>query len=112
MYRAWFICHSNETRAAQAREETKQAMETIYAKKPGQHYKRLSSCKPTLQPFITKHENNTKVYTSDSQPRLREPHVTPKHPLRGPQQSLNNASNNLCNRLRSAVKQNVQIDLC
>jgi len=33
--------------------------------------------------------------------------LAPRHPLCGPQQSFNETSNILCNRLRSAVKQNV-----
>jgi len=49
---------------------------------------------------------------SDSQPRLRESRAAAKHPLCGSQQSFNYISNILCNRLRSAMKQNVLIDLC
>jgi len=50
--------------------------------------------------------------TSGSQPRFWGPHSAPKHPLCGPQPSFNKTSNILCNRLRSAVKQNVSIELC
>jgi len=36
----------------------------------------------------------------------------PKHPLCGHQQSFNETSNILCNRLLSSIKQNVSIELC
>ena len=40
-----------------------------------------------------------------------EQKAAPKHPLCGPRQSFNRTSNVMCNKHRSAIKQNVSIDL-
>jgi len=50
--------------------------------------------------------------TSGSQPLFWEQHAVPNHALSDPQQSFNKSSNILCNRLCSAIKQNVSTHMC
>jgi len=40
------------------------------------------------------------------------PHAAPKQPLCGPKQSFKKTFNILCNKPRSAMKQNVSVELC
>jgi len=44
--------------------------------------------------------------------RTQEPHPALKHTVCGLEQSFSNTSNMLCNKLCSAIKQNVSSDLC
>ena len=71
--------------------------------------KRLILQLPTVTPSSTPLWLSTNA--CGSQPRFWGPHSAPRHPLCGLQQSFNKTSNILCNRLHSAVKQNVSVEL-